>query len=102
MLQLFLFLYAGTITWCVSTAPILLKSRRLAASTEIRLTGRAQTGFKPAAALLEDAHQAQLVEEAPPVPGDYFRYYYAGAQVGVTVGDPSLGLHTYVPVGATP
>ena len=81
-LVVFLFLYAGTFTWRVSTA-ILLKSRRLAASTEIRITGRAQTGFNPVgAALLEDAHQAQLVEDgavftSPPVPGDYFRYYYA-------------------------
>ena len=98
-MQLFLFLYAGTFTWRVSTA-ILLKSRRLAAATEIRMTGRAQTGFVPTAAtaLLEDAHQAQLVEDvavltSPPVPGDYFRYYYAryyvwrtGVTVGVTVG----------------
>ena len=54
----FLFLYAGTFTWRVSTA-ILLKSRRLAAPKESRITGRAQTGFKvpPAAALLEDANK---------------------------------------------
>ena len=50
-MQLFLFLYAGTFTWCVSTA-ILLKSR-LAAAKEPRIPGRAQTGFTlPAAAAL--------------------------------------------------
>ena len=81
-LVVYLFLYAGTFTWRVSTA-ILLKSRRLAAATEIRMTGRAQTGFIPAAAAarLEDA-------AAPPVPGDYFRpvpgdyfRYYGGSVV---------------------
>ena len=48
---IFLFLFAGTITWRVSTA-ILLKSR-LAAAKEPRIPGRAQTGFTlPAAAAL--------------------------------------------------
>ena len=50
-LVVFLFLYAGTFTWRVSTA-ILLKSR-LAAAKEPRIPGRAQTGFTlPAAAAL--------------------------------------------------
>ena len=52
---IFLFLFAGTITWCVTTA-ILLQSR-LAAPKEPRIPGRAQTGFNlpPAAALRLDA-----------------------------------------------
>ena len=54
----YLFLYAGTFTWCVWPA-ILLGSTRLAATKGIRKPGRAQTGFKvpPAAARLEDPNK---------------------------------------------
>ena len=54
----FLFLYAGTFTWCVWPA-ILLRSTRLAATKGLSKPGRAQTGFKvpTAAARLEDPNK---------------------------------------------
>ena len=72
---MFLFLFAGTVTWSVSTA-ILLR-RRTAATCLIRIPGRAQTGFNlPAAAALRldaDKHTTHTSTLFPFGPSRFLR-----------------------------